>query len=64
MAVGNPMNDEVIEWRREGKTNLMKDSRINAKIEKGRSTLWISNVSPEKDVGEYECKGLYLTLSF
>ena len=64
MAFGNPMTPEVIEWRREGKSNLLKDSRINVKIERGRSTLWISNVSPEKDVGEYECRGLYLILSF
>lgn len=58
LAVGNPMTDDLIHWRKEGNTNFIKDSRINTEIERGRSTLWITNVSAHKDSGVYECRGM------
>ncbi len=62
LAVGNPMTDDLIQWRKEGNTNFIKDSRINTEIEKGRSTLWITNVSADKDSGEYQCLGICIYL--
>lgn len=56
-AAGNPMNDDLIRWMHNGNTNFIKDSRINIKIEKGKSTLRITNVNVEKDSGEYQCIG-------
>jgi hypothetical protein len=64
LAVGNPMTDDLIQWRKEGNTNFIKDSRINTEIEKGRSTLWITNVSAHKDTGEYQCRGMCINLFF
>ncbi|CAG2110914.1 unnamed protein product, partial [Medioppia subpectinata] len=56
LCVANPMSDEIIRWRREGNSNFIKEERIDAQNERGKSVLSIFNVSADRDSGVYECR--------